>query len=691
MCLTAKGQQCKNKAKEGTIYCGRHQTCKRPMGDAEIQTVKMEETTGDKIDMLDRDGNVMKTTCSKARKDVDLQRVVYQNNQFLYGNVPLKLTTLGSGTNGDVYAARSEDGSIELALKEMKYEGDLEVEKEAFRLIGKGRCKIIEGMENQNMIVMPMMDGDMRPLIGKLHPSTVVKVCRSLAQTLRCLFAKNIMYTDIKPANTLYKCTGRGAMDILLGDVGDVFELEDGETYDEYVSTFPYPYKNERKDAEQNDYFDLLEPITRGTAEHHLVWGVACFFFVMTSISYKTTTMLAHGRDHTNEEFMTVRNQLAKSVKAIPDAAVFAKALVDPTTVSLADMIKETREYKKPKRDATKQCTRRKGRCQVLRPGEDVADDCEFNMGSGRCRSAKKIKKEKPQQLATPKQPAKMKVRDVSLTAKEFDKMQVMGYKELRPREIEKDPSQLDKYIGWYASEKIDGWQAIWDGKGTLYTKSYKRTFAVPDSWMRLLPKIPMTGEIKIRGMDATKTASLMKDNPLWNETYFHVFDVVGANANKPFSERVRIIEETVDAACRSIKDCPLIAQPQIIMESRDQILAFYRDVLGKSGEGLVITNPTSKYDAGKKRSNERVKLKGRNDAEGEVIGYNMGGKKGLRSLDIAFNGITFHLGIGFKNVERENPETYFPIGTMVTFSYRELTKNGKPKEARFVRVRGDI
>ena len=27
----------------------------------------------------------------------------------------------------------------------------------------------------------------------------------------------------------------------------------------------------------------------------------------------------------------------------------------------------------------------------------------------------------------------------------------------------------------------------------------------------------------------------------------------------------------------------------------------------------------------------------------------------------------------------------------LVTFSYRELTKNGKPKEARFVRVRGDL
>jgi hypothetical protein len=124
-------------------------------------------------------------------------------------------------------------------------------------------------------------------------------------------------------------------------------------------------------------------------------------------------------------------------------------------------------------------------------------------------------------------------------------------------------------------------------------------------------------------------------------------------------------------------------------MESRDQILAFYRDVLGKNGEGLVITNPDSKYDAGKKRSNERVKLKGRNDTEGKVIGYNMGGKIGkLRSLVVRFNGIEFSLGIGLKKFHREDPETYFPIGTLVKFSYRELTPNGKPKDAHFVEIR---
>lgn len=695
MCLTAKGQQCKNKAKEGSIYCGRHTTCKRPMDESKVVVVKDDEekqdddepvaTTRDKrsckglkktkdpkceeqegcywgknekgrgacktreareekmeakrgagIPMLDLDGNLLHT-CSKARQEVDLSGVTLGEGTVMYKGKRLKLELIGSGTYGKVYAARSKDGTIELAIKYLTHEGEAEVEEKAFRLIEKnGMCNVVRGMgTNENAIIMPKMDGDLRSLIAKLHPTTVVEVCKSLAQTLHCLLVNNIMYTDIKPANTLYKCTGKGTFDILLGDVGDVFLLEKGTIYDEYISTFPYPYKTERKDSSKYNptYSDLLDPMTIDTAEHHLVWGVACFFFVM--LKQANVLPLVHDRNYTNQEFLDVRKDLAKST--IPEAAIFARALVDPTSVTLLEMMGRQKK------------------------------------------SNRMVKKER-------------KVREVSLTTKQFKKMQVMGYKELRPRQILDNPNMLDEYIGWYASEKIDGWQAIWDGQGTLYTKTYKRKFAVPDRWMNLLPNVPMAGEIKIKGQQATKTASLMKRNPLWDETYFHVFDVVGPDhVNKPFKERVEIIKETVRAACQTITDCPLIAAPQIIMRSRKDILDFYKEVLHSEGEGLVITNPDSTYDSQSKRSNQRVKLKGRNDAEGEVTGYNMGGKKGMRSLNVAFNGTSFHLGIGFTNAQRADPERYFPIGTMVTFSYRDLSDNGKPKEARLVRVRGDI
>ena len=68
-------------------------------------------------------------------------------------------------------------------------------------------------------------------------------------------------------------------------------------------------------------------------------------------------------------------------------------------------------------------------------------------------------------------------VRQRVMTSANFDKIQAMRYNELRPRQIDENPSRLNTYVGWYASVKIDGWQGIWDGKDTLYTKSYKKSF----------------------------------------------------------------------------------------------------------------------------------------------------------------------------------------------------------------------
>ncbi len=288
------------------------------------------------------------------------------------------------------------------------------------------------------------------------------------------------------------------------------------------------------------------------------------------------------------------------------------------------------------------------------------------------------------------KPPAAEKKKPVHVGKKEFDKIDVMQYKELNPRTVLENPEKsLEKYDQWFASEKIDGWQAIWDGQGKLYTKTYIRTFSVPQYWLELLPKgVALAGEIKIQGEEATKTAALMKESELWEKTYFHVFDIVGVDG--PFRERVEMIKETVNEACSNIKGCPLIAAPQRQLSWRE-ILGFYKQVLNEDGEGLVLTDPDSLYDSSGKRSASRVKLKGRNDKEGTVIDHNVKDGK-LRSLVVEMdNGIDFHLGIGFTNVERNEYSTKFSVGTRVTFSYRGFGEHGKPKEAHFVRVRRDL
>ena len=129
-------------------------------------------------------------------------------------------------------------------------------------------------------------------------------------------------------------------------------------------------------------------------------------------------------------------------------------------------------------------------------------------------------------------------------------------------------------------------------------------------------------------------------------------------------------------------------------------VVQYYQKVLKEGGEGLVLTSPESLYEASKSRSKNRVKLKGRNDAEGVVKGYNLGYKRDpsyMKSLiltrgnNTSYQGPDFNLGIGFKMDQRKDYKKMFPIGTLVTFSYREYASSGKPKEGRFVRVRQDI
>ena len=46
--------------------------------------------------------------------------------------------------------------------------------------------------------------------------------------------------------------------------------------------------------------------------------------------------------------------------------------------------------------------------------------------------------------------------------------------------------------------------------------------------------------------------------------------------------------------------------------------------------------------------------------------------------------GVRFKLGTGFDDEQRKNPP---PVGTWVTYRYRDITSKGLPKFASFVRV----
>ncbi len=110
-------------------------------------------------------------------------------------------------------------------------------------------------------------------------------------------------------------------------------------------------------------------------------------------------------------------------------------------------------------------------------------------------------------------------------------------------------------------------------------------------------------------------------------------------------------------------------------------------DALG--GEGLMLRQPGSRYEAG--RSATLLKIKRFHDAEARVIGHlpGAGRHKGrLGALDVELpDGTQFSVGTGFSDAQRGDPP---PVGSLITFRYQELSDRGVPRFPSFIRVRRD-
>lgn len=113
---------------------------------------------------------------------------------------------------------------------------------------------------------------------------------------------------------------------------------------------------------------------------------------------------------------------------------------------------------------------------------------------------------------------------------------------------------------------------------------------------------------------------------------------------------------------------------------------------LPPEAEGLVIRSwdKSPQYDTSGSWPHA-YKLKGKIDGSAKVIGHTAGRGKHeglLGALEVMLPcGKRFFIGGGFTDFERANPP---PIGSWIDFCYRELSQDGVPKEARFLRERAD-
>ncbi|WP_018985558.1 DNA ligase [Methylophilus methylotrophus] len=235
----------------------------------------------------------------------------------------------------------------------------------------------------------------------------------------------------------------------------------------------------------------------------------------------------------------------------------------------------------------------------------------------------------------------------------------------------------------YLVSEKLDGIRAIWDGQQLISRQGHP--IHAPAWFTKDFPPRVLDGELWIaRGHFEQLSSAVRQSNPddaAWRQVAYYVFELPEAEGD--FSQRVQQIAEIA----RHVHSPYLKPLPQFRVSDRATLKRTLDSIVAKRGEGLMLHRADAPYLTG--RSHVLIKLKPQLDAEAKVIAYVPGkgkyqGKMGALLVE-TLDGIQFKLGTGFTDAERAHPP---PIGSLVTYTYRDVTKNGKPKFASFLRVR---
>jgi len=241
--------------------------------------------------------------------------------------------------------------------------------------------------------------------------------------------------------------------------------------------------------------------------------------------------------------------------------------------------------------------------------------------------------------------------------------------------------------VGQYlVSEKLDGVRAYWDGKQLVSRGG--NAYNAPAWFVAALPARKLDGELWLgRGRFEEMSGLARRDVPDeagWRQVKYMLFELPGAEGT--FAQRAFRLKEV--AAQTNVPW--LQAVEQFRLADHKALMKRLSEVVRAGGEGLMLHRADALYETG--RSDTLLKVKAWHDAEAKVIGHVPGkGRYGgmLGALKVrAPDGREFSLGSGFSDADRRNPP---PVGSTVTYRYRELTGRGIPRHASFWRVRSDF
>ena len=286
-----------------------------------------------------------------------------------------------------------------------------------------------------------------------------------------------------------------------------------------------------------------------------------------------------------------------------------------------------------------------------------------------------------------------------------------------------KKPRGVEDYeppIGWKASEKMDGYRGRFCKKNKKFISRNQKEYNAPKWYIDGMPNVDMDGELWIgrEPKDFQSMGTIRKKVPIdeeWMKVKYCVYDF--PEINYKFGDRYKIMKKnekkikenwnsyrkTLELKFHSMP-CPIIILPQITIKSLEHMEQFYEKILENKGEGIMLKCPNSDYMNG--RSNYLLKYKPLSDAEAEIVGYKKGTNKyegmlgaficrPLNNKDDHFirdmNKDNEFAMSGMNDSVRTTYEETHPIGTIVTYNYNGFLDSGKPRFARYMRIRTDI
>ncbi|MDQ2190794.1 DNA ligase [Vibrio sp. 2017_1457_11] len=238
----------------------------------------------------------------------------------------------------------------------------------------------------------------------------------------------------------------------------------------------------------------------------------------------------------------------------------------------------------------------------------------------------------------------------------------------------------------YWKSEKLDGIRAVWNGQ-YLHTRNGNKINA-PAWFTAPLPNKALEGELwagrgQFHHVQQTVLDTIPTDEA-WQSIRFMLFDMPEAIGD--YQKRYRNLIHL--SSLMNAQHITYIEHSPI--HSEKELLGYLDNVSDGQGEGVMLRKINAHYQAG--RSNDLLKLKKHQDAEATVIGYKLGSGKYQGMMGSVLvrleNGVEFYIGSGFSDEIRNNPPK---IGSIITFRFNDLTAEGKPRFARFMRERPAI